>query len=515
MKVEKLTEMNSESNLKDNAEQKLDLSVFVYSLTVVLLIVLLITLFPSKANSLVGAIYDFITDKVGVLYTIIYIITLVFSFWLAFSRYGKVVLGSSKEEFSDFDWAIMLICTGLAGSLMVFGIIEPLNFLMDPPFGIEKMSDGAFEYAHMCGQYYWGVSYWALCVPVAVFIGYFLYVREEKTARVGQILANRGILNSAGALIVDVLGVIATLGGVSTSMIFSTPLLSSILCRFTGINDREKVTVFVLMLWLILFVFSVWRGLDKGIKFLSRINVFVFSLFLLFLVIIINPITVIKWETNSLGLYIQNFIRMSFYTDPLGNDGFPERWSVFYYAYDMAYVLIIGVFIGRISRGKSLRKMVLGTIGYGTIGALCGFSILSCFSLEVQRKGVVDLVTFLQNEGNEAAVIGALESLPFTGIVLLVYAALSLIFMATTTDSTAFTLSLMTSKNWNCDDRTGRKNRIVWAVVIIVLTLSFLQLKGAQTMRTISMIAAFPMIFIQAIVMLTLAKDLRDNHNAE
>ncbi len=515
MKAEKLTEMHSENGVDNKTGQRLDFSVFICSLLLVIVVVALVALFPQGATEIVSTVYTFITEEIGVFYICIYVLTLLFSIWLACSRYGNVVLGEKNEEFSDFDWAIMLICTGLAGSLMVFGVIEPLNFLLDPPFGITKMTNEAFEYAHMCGQYYWGVSYWALCVPVAVFMGYALYVKKESSARVGLILAGHGVGNKFMALIIDVLGVIGTLGGVSTSMIFSTPLLSKIICRLTGITDSDSVTLFVLLIWLSLFTFSVWRGLDKGIKVLSRVNVCIFSLFLVFLIIIINPITVLKWETNSIGLYIHNFVRMSFYTDPMGTSGFPQRWSVFYYAYDMAYVLIIGVFIGRISRGKSLRKMVWGTIGYGTIGALVGFSILSCFSLEIQKSGVVDLVTLLQSEGNEAAVLGALECLPITSVVLVVYAVLSLIFMATTTDSTAYTLSLMTVKNWSEDDRAGRKYRIIWAAVIVLLTLSFLQLKGAQTMRTISMIAAFPMIFIQAAVMFTLMKDLKANHDAK
>ncbi len=490
----------------------LEKTIFFLSVGCIIVIIGLLLLFPEASKTAVDRLMYIFTHKLGFLYILMYVILVIFLMCLTFSKYGKVVLGDpdEKPEYDNFSWMAMMFCTGIASSLMIFSFIEPIYYLTDTPFGIEPLSTEAYEYAHMYGQFHWGPSAWLFYTPATIAIAYNLFVRKGTSVRLGDLCRESRLGNNrfvSGAI--DIFTVFAVLGGIGTSMGLAAPLVCQIISRTFHIPNNGTLLMGVFVLWFAIFSTSVWRGLDKGIKVLSNINIYVAVAFIFFVMMIVGVNRVADVELNSIGLFISNFFHMSFNTDPFGKSGFPQNWTVFYWGWWLSYIPIMGLFTARISRGRTIRQVILGMIGYGSLGCLLSFSTLGCYSLDLQLSGKVDLVTILATQGKEAAVIAILDTLPFPMLTGIIFTLLTIIFMATTIDSSAYILASATTKNLGGDEQPPRWNRLTWAAVFVLFALALTRIGGLETMQTASVLTGLPMIFVCGLTLWILYKMLK------
>lgn len=482
--------------------------VIVLSITVILLLLLTMFVFPEQVYNFVMSAFNGITNNLGIFYLLTGVISLIFIV-IVIWKHGSVVLGDqgTKKEYSDFSWAAMMFCTGIGGSMMVFSFLEPLYYLNDPPFGITPMSLEAYEYAHMYGQFHWGFLDWMLCVPLTLFIAYFVYVKKAGSATLGKMLIGQNKEKSILADLMDVFCIIAIIGGAATSMGLSAPIICRILSGLLGIADDEKILLSVFIIWFVIFTTSVWKGLEKGIKKLSYINICIALVFISVLFLLINPIKVINTETNSVGLLLQNFLRMSLYTDPFGQSGFPQRWTVFYWALTLAYAPGVAIFTARISKGRTIKQLMLGMIVYGSLGTMFSFATLGLYSLVLQKEGMLDLVSILSLQGKEAAIAAILGTLPVHQLFEIVYAVVCMIFMATTIDSSVYVMASITSnKALAKNDDPPKTHRVVGAVLMLLFSVILTRIGGLETMQTASIIMAFPVIILNLIVIVKMLK---------
>lgn len=480
---------------------------------IILLLLTVMFIFPTQVYEFVLSAFNQITHSMGIFYILTGVISLIFIV-IMIQRHGTVILGSCREEkvYSEFSWATMMFCTGIGGSMMVFSFIEPLYYLSDPPFGILPMSQEAYEYAHMYGQFHWGILDWMLCVPLTLFIAYYIYVKKIETYTLGGMLSNRHRGKNINADLIDVFSIIAILGGAATSMGLSAPIICRIVSELFGIADEEKILTMVFLIWFIIFTTSVWKGLEKGIKKLSYVNVGMALIFILFIFIIANPLKVIDTEANSIGLMIWNFPRMTLYTDPFGGSGFPQRWTVFYWALTLAYAPGVAIFTARISRGRTIKQLVYGMVFYGSLGTMFSFATLGLYSLVLQKNGALDVVNILLNQGKEAAIAAILGTLPLHQLFEIVYAALCMVFMATTIDSSVYVIASVTSKRAIAQNDDPPKNhRIAWALLMLLFSVILTRIGGLETMQTASIITAFPVIIINFIVIVKLLRIKGEN----
>lgn len=498
------------SKLK-KAIETLEKPVFFVSVAVIAAILLVLLAAPEQCAAAVNALLSTMTHEWGFLYIATHLVLIVFLAWLAFGRFGKVVLGrpGEKPEYDDFSWMSMMFCTGIASSLMIFSFLEPIYYLTQTPFGVEPLSDEAYEYAHMYGQFHWGPSAWLFYVPASIAIAYQLFVRGGESVRLGDVCGQVRWAKGWVARAIDVFTVFAVLGGIGTSMGLGAPLICQLLSKTLGIPNDTRLLVGVLVLWFAIFSTSVYRGLDKGIKVLSNINIYLAVLFVLFVMVLTGIPRVLDVELNSIGLYLNNFFRMSTYTDPFRQSGFPQDWTVFYWGWWLSYIPIMALFTARISRGRTIRKVVLGMVGYGSLGCVLSFSVLGCYALDLQRSGRVDLVSILESQGKDAALIAVLDTLPLPGVAAIAFAVVAVVFMATTIDSSAFILASATTRRLRGDEQPPRWNRILWAVVFVVLAFALTRIGGLETMQTASVLTGFPMIFICVLVLYVLYRMLR------
>ncbi|HJA12891.1 MAG TPA: BCCT family transporter [Candidatus Mediterraneibacter merdipullorum] len=493
----------------------IDRPIFLISIAVSIIVILILLAAPEQSEIIVDQMLHFMEYDLGFLYVIIYVALVAFLIWLSFSRYGKIVLGAEgeKPEYNDFSWMSMMFCTGIASSLMIFSFIEPIYYLTSTPFGIEAQSVQAYEYAHMYGQFHWGPSAWLFYAPAAVAIAYQMHVKKRESVRLGDICTLSRKKKGWISKMIDIFTVFAVLGGIGTSMGISAPLICRVVSNVFHIPNDGRLLTAVFLLWFAIFTTSVWRGLDKGIKILSDINIYIAVLFIGIVFLLAGPGRVLDVELNSIGLYAKEFFRMSTYTDPFGKSGFPQQWTIFYWGWWLSYIPIMGLFTARISRGRTIRQVILGMIGYGSLGCVLSFSVLGCYALDLQLSGKVDLVHILNTQGKEEAVIAILNTLPFADVLSILFCVVAIIFMATTIDSSAFILASVTSKNLRGDQEPARWNRVVWSVVFVVFALSLTRIGGLDTMQTASVLTGLPMIFICFLVLYALSKMVKEKKN--
>ncbi|WP_018923246.1 BCCT family transporter [Salsuginibacillus kocurii] len=497
----------------------MDWPTFYGALVLLIAVALPLVLFPDWGQAVVTGANEMVSGNFGVLYLLVGMVLFIFLLYIAFSRYGRIVLGSreSKAEFNTITWAAMLFAAGIGSSIMYWGTIEWAFYYQDPPFGAEPGSTEAIEWATTYGLFHWGPIAWAIyCLP-AIPIAYFFYVRKRPVLKVSE--ACRPILkhHTDGWLgtVVDVLFMFGLLGGAGTTMALATPLIGAGFTHFTGIEAGMGVYAVILVIATAIFGVSAYTGLRRGIRVLSNVN-FWLSVVLLGFIFIVGP-TVFLSNTmmNSIGMLADNFFRMGMWSEPFRNmgpfeqTGFPQDWTIFYWAWWLVYAPFVGLFVARISRGRSIREMVLGTLIYGTTGCLLYFGILGNFGLYLELSGQYSVVDTMNNVSPEAAIIGTVAQVPLSGLFVLIFVLLAVIFLATTFDSGSYILASVCQKY--IDDEPERWNRLFWAVVLATPSAVLMFLGGLETLQTASIVGGFPLIFIMAMLAYSFTKAVKED----
>lgn len=478
--------------------KNIDWAVLLSTIIIVGVALAFLILYKRAAEQIVESLLQIITYNLGWVYIVAQICGLIFAGWLILGSVKNKVIGGNDaaRKYSEFSWAAMIICTGIAGATLVLAFVEPLWYLTDTPFSIEPLSEKAFEYSHMYIQFHWGFMTWIPYVPTSILLAYLIHnkgVGKEKFS----IICKK--TNGIWAKLVDVLAIIAITGGVGTSMGLCVPLIVKMLEKIFGLETQNNIYVFVYLFLVCVFITSVWRGLDNGIKKLSDINILLALLLVTIVFVCANPLRVIEVELNSIGIQAKEFFHMLFYTASYDGSSFPQRWTVFYWAWFYAYIPLMALFIAKISGGRSVRHITLGILGYGSLGELAVFIVFGCYSLDLQKKGIINLVEVLGSEGREETVINILGELPFSGAISCLFVFVSILFLATTIDSAAFVLSMMSSHSLNVEKQPSRALRLIWAFMLALIAIVLSMTGGLSTIQTVSILTGFPMIFMMFI----------------
>ena len=336
--------------------------------------------------------------------------------WFAFGRYGRVRFGGpdAKPEFRTLSWVAMLFCAGIGTSLLYWATIEWVYYYQAPPFGVEPGSAAAAEWGATYGLFHWGPLAWALyCLP-ALPIGYAFHNRKIPYLRISQ--ACRGVIgdHADGPLgkLIDVLFIFGLVGGTGTSLGLGTPILSESIASLLHIERTFGLDAFVIVVWTAIFGTTVYLGMEKGIKRLADANVYLGLVLCAFVLVFGPTVFILDSFTNSLGLLASNFLRMSLYTDPVGQSGFPQRWTVFYWAWWIAYAPFMGLFVARISRGRTIREVVGANLVWGSLGCWLFFALFGNTALHDQLSGSLPVIGIMNDVSPQAAIVAVVKALP-------------------------------------------------------------------------------------------------------
>jgi betaine/carnitine transporter, BCCT family len=482
----------------------IDWPTFIGALFLLLAVTVPLMIFPEEGERLVLKANDYITQNFGVLYLLVGLGVFFFLIYVAFSKNGWVKLGEKgeKPEFGTFSWAAMLFCAGIGSSILYWGTIEWAYYYQGPPFGVEPGTEEAIRWASTYGIFHWGPIAWAIYTLPALPMAYFYYVRKKPVLKVSEAcrpLIGRLADGPIGKLI-DVLFMFGLLGGAGTTLALGTPMIAQGIHDLTGIEINMFVQTAILILCTTIFAISSYTGLKKGIKYLSDVNLWL-AIFLLVFVLVFGPtLFLLETTTNSIGLLLDNFFHMSTWTEPFTNlgpyqeTGFPEAWTVFYWAWWLVYAPFVGLFVAKISRGRTIRQMILGTMIYGTLGCILFFGIIGNFGLYMQLTGELDTVSILNEQGAPAAILTIIGQLPLAPFMIFIFTVLAIIFLATTFDSSSYILASVVQKE--VKDEPVRWNRMFWAFGLSFLPLILMYIGGLSTLQTASIVGGFPLLII-------------------
>ncbi|HIF9105328.1 TPA: BCCT family transporter [Photobacterium damselae] len=495
--------------------QLIDRPTFFGALGLLISTVVPLLLFPKEGAEWIAIAKSFMTDKLGFLYLGLGVAAFFFMIYIVFSDIGQIKLGDPDEapEFKTASWAAMLFCGGIGASILYWGAIEWAYYYQSPPFQLEPGSEEAVRWAATYGIFHWGPIAWSIYLVPALPIAYFFYVRKQPVLKVSAALMPViGEARSHGWVgkLVDVLFIFGLLGGGATTLGLAAPLITEGVNYLFGVPKTTETQVVVLLVCTAIFAYSAYAGMEKGIKLLSNIN-FWGALGLLAFILICGP-TIFMLETglDSLGRMLSNFFVMATWAEPFGGYGsfadthFPQDWTIFYWAWWLVFAPSMGLFVARISRGRTIKQMVTGSIFFGSMGCFLFFMILGNYGLSLQLSGALDVVGILNAEGATKAIFSILEQLPFSTFVIAAFTVLCLIFTATTFDSISYILASVVQNN--VTEEPMRWNRLFWAFALSFMPSVLLFMGGLSTLQTAAIVGGLPLLVIAVMLMVSAVK---------
>lgn len=482
--------------------------VFWISAIIVSILVVFGAAFPKLFAQGANAAFSFTTYSFGWFYLAAVFFFVLFLLFLMGSKYGKIRLGKDDErpQYPFFTWIGMLFSAGFGIGLVFWGIAEPMSHFFETPIpGVEPQTEEAARLAMGYSFFHWGVSQWSVFTIVGLIIAYFQF-RKGENGLVSTSLSpmigrqKKGMKNT-----IDILAVIATVMGVATSLGLGILQINGGLNSVFGVGNSTLSQLLIVFILLILYLASSTTGLDKGIKWLSNVNLSL-ALFLMLFVFIVGP-TVFILNTFILGIgdYISNFIRYSLRLTPYQGGTWVQDWTIFYWAWAIAWSPFVGAFIARVSRGRTIREFILGVLVVPPLIALMWIAVFGGTALHLDlfnRTSIAEGV----NKDVTSALFSTYGELPFTMILSVISILLIFTFLITSADSATYILSSMTTE--------GSLNppmivKIVWGVLIAAIAAVLLVSSGLEGLQTASLVSALPFTVILVLMCVTLFRLLR------
>jgi len=496
--------------------RKIDRVLFFTAIIVVIAACIPLGVMPERAGPAVEKIYNWIASNLGIFYQWFGIGTMGYLIWLSLGRYGRIRLGGDEEkpDFSTFSWAGMLFCAGTGASLLVWAGVEWAYYIDAPPFGAVPRSAEGIAWASAYGPFHWGVTAWCFYALPTIAIAYPFYVKNVPHLRAStalhSILGPSGENSPIGRL-VDLAIMIALIGGAGTSLGVIAPTIAAAVAELLGIQTSFTLQLIVMLFCIGLFALSVYLGIEKGIKRLSDLNVYL-ALGLMAFILVVGPtLFILKASTDTIGFMLGNFVRMMSWTDPVGQTGFVESWTIFYWAWWIAFAPAIGIFVTRISRGRTIRQVVVSMIFFGTLGCWVFYFIMGNYSLSLELNNVMSVTGSLAEQGMYVTVANVLATLPLGPLTLSLFAFVSIISVATTYDSASYTLASTATSELKEGENPARWNRLVWAGVLGLLPIFMMLVGGLPIIRSGVLIASLPLLVVGVAMAVALAKSLRQH----
>ena len=471
---------------------------FIGTLVIVLAICVPLILYPEKGERIINRLFLIITRDMDWLYLLAGLGSFVLILWFAFGPLGRKRLGDTVE-YSTFSWIGMLICAGVGAGILFGGSIDWAYYMAYPLGGEPVGSPQAMELTCAYGMFHWGPICWAIYATLAVPIGYSFYVKKVPILNISQtckgLLGER--INAWPGKVIDILFMVGLVAGSATALGLGIPIVAAGVSACFGLDHCFSLELVILGLVTLLFSVTSSLGLKKGMHRLSDLNVYV-ALGLLLYVFLVGPtLFLTKMSLTSFGLLASNFLRMATDTGPLGTTNFTQDWTVFYYAWFVAYAPFMSLFIAKISRGRTVRQVVLGPVILASLGCGLFYMVFGNFGLHLQTTGQLDVVEMVKTVKGATAFMNVAEFIPLSGAFQLVFALVTAISMATTFDAVSFALAATTTAKITPEDEPARWNRLFWAICLALVPLGILLIDGPlSVLQTASIVVGLPVLIV-------------------
>lgn len=483
--------------------------VFAISVIVALIVIIYGTFFSDNLVRISDSVMTWVSTNFGWLYIMFVFFLCIFLTWLAFSKYGRIKLGKDNEkpEYSNFSWYAMLFCGGTGIGLVFWSIAEPLSHYAQPPEGITPGTIEAANFSIRTCFLHWGITQWMCFALVALGIAYFMY-RKKKNGQISNLLTplvGEKMTNGWFGKTIDTFSVVVSFAGVATSLGLGVSQICGGLNYLFEIPNNSTTWLIIIVVITCIFLASAISGVNKGIKFLSNINTYI-GFALLALAFIVGPkISIFNTLVNGVGQHIQNFFGDSLMINSFSDNTWIMNWRVFYYAWFIAWTPFVGMFIASISKGRTIREFLCGTVLIPTLFTVIWLSVFGTIALSTTGNWSLEAISELI-ASPQTAVFIVFSEYPLSKIISIIIIILLAIFFITSADSATYALSMMTSDG---NVNTPKYKKVIWAIIVSTIAYVLLTAGSLKALQTISIAASLPFLFIMIAMIPALMKELR------
>ncbi|GAA0512900.1 BCCT family transporter [Saccharopolyspora subtropica] len=440
----------------------------------------------------------------------------VFALWLAFSRYGAIPLGGDDEEpeFRTVSWIAMMFSAGMGIGLMFFGVAEPLAHFVEPPPGtVPPLSDQAIETAMATSLFHWTLHPWSIYAVVGMSIAYSTFRRGRRqliSAVFTPLIGRRRAEGPVGRLI-DILALFATLFGSAASLGLGTLQIQSGMQSAGWIGGvGNAVLVLIIVVLTICFIFSAVSGIARGIQWLSNINMVLAALLAVFVFVAGPTVFVLDLLPMSIGDYLRDFGEMASRSGATGGAAMNDwlsSWTIFYWAWWISWTPFVGMFIARISRGRTIRQFVSGVILVPSAVSVVWFAVLGGSAIHIQDTGI----DVFRSGGEEAQTFAVLETLPLSAITTVLVMVLVAIFFVSGADAASVVMGTLSQRG---SIEPMRWMVVFWGAATGAVAAIMLIVGGEDALsgiQNLTFLASAPFAVVMVLLCVALTKDLRDD----
>jgi choline/carnitine/betaine transport len=488
----------------------------VFGVTAAIAVAFLIWGFVSTPSlkSVSGTTLTWIMDNTGWLFILTASGFVVFVLWLALGRFGAIPLGRDDEEpeFRTVSWIAMMFSAGMGIGLMFYGVAEPLSHLVTPPPGTGPAGNPeAVQTAMATTLFHWTLHPWAIYAVVGLAIAYGVYRKGRLqliSAAFEPLIGNRA--NGGWGKVIDMLAIFATLFGSAASLGLGALQISSGLDIVAGIGSGSNVVLIgIIVVLTIAFVFSAVSGVAKGIQWLSNINMVLALVIAVFLFVVGPTVFILNVLPTSLGSYFQDLAMMSARTGAEGGDvdTWLQSWTVFYWAWWLSWTPFVGMFIARISRGRTIRQFVTGVLLVPSLVSLVWFAVLGGAAVHAQQNGVD-----IYGDGNsQSQLFTLLDQFPLATVASILVMVLVAIFFVSGADAASIVMGSLSERG---TIEPSRRTVVFWGAATGAVAAVMLLVGGSDALnglQSLTIIAALPFVLVMVGLSVALVKDLRQD----
>ncbi|QOW47602.1 MULTISPECIES: choline BCCT transporter BetT [Acinetobacter] len=482
-------------------------NVFFSSVGIIAIFLAFVILTPNAFDLMTKQMNQWITDSFSWFYVLAVAIFLIVLVFIALSDMGKIKLGPdhSQPTYSNGSWFAMLFTAGMGIGLMFFGVAEPVMHYVNPPTGDPETVQAA-QQAMRITFFHWGLHAWAIYALVGLTLAYFAFryhlplkVRSGLYPLIGKKIY--GPMGDA----VDTFATIGTVFGVATTLGFGVTQINSGLNYLLGWESQISTQIILIIFVTALASLSVCLGLDKGIKRLSELNLVLALALLIFVFLASSSIYILQTTIQNAGQYMSNLFSMTFNLYAYQPSGWIGGWTIMYWAWWISWSPFVGMFIARVSRGRTIREFIVGVLLIPTGFTLIWMGFMGNAALfSILEQGNTSLITAVQQDSS-VALFEFLNHLPFASISSFIATILVILFFVTSADSGALVTDYLTAKTEN----SPIWQRLFWTVIMAVLSIILLVVGGLGALQSATMMSALPFTLIMLLLCWGLLKALR------
>lgn len=465
--------------------------VFYTSAALILALVLFTVLLQEEAQSLFNHVQQWIITNASWFYVLAVALILISVVFLAVSRYGDIKLGPdhSRPDYRNTTWFAMLFSAGMGIGLMFFGVAEPVMHFTTPPVGEPNTVQAAKE-AMKLTFFHWGLHAWAIYAIVALILAFFSYrhglpltLRSALYPLIGERIY--GPIGHA----VDIFAIIGTVFGVATSLGYGVLQINSGLHHLFGWPVNQTVQIALIAATCGLATLSVASGLDRGIRILSELNLSLAVILLLFVLVLGPTVFLLQTYVQNTGAYLSDIVNKTFNLYAYEPTDWIGGWTLLYWGWWLSWSPFVGLFIARISRGRTIREFVCGVLFVPAGFTLLWMTVFGDTAIHmVLQEGFTQLAEVV-NQDSSVALFAFLEHFPLGSVISLVAVLMVVVFFVTSADSGALVVDMLASSG---KDHSPLWQRIFWSVLMGVVAIALLLADGLKALQTATIASALP-----------------------